>query len=69
MVSHSVSCYHAHFRIQDREEGNETVGFLLRVLVVAFGNFFFCPWNKRWMNAGSREFEIDLKDYENDVFG
>ena len=40
MVNHSVSCYHAHFRIQDREGGNETVGFLLRVLVVAFGNFF-----------------------------
>ena len=40
MVNHSVSCYRAHFRIQDREEGNETVGFVLRVLVVAFGNFF-----------------------------
>ena len=40
MVNHSVSCYHAHLRIQDREEGNETVGFLLCVLVVAFGNFF-----------------------------
>ena len=39
MVSHSVSCYHAHFRTQDREQGNETMGFLLCVLVVAFGKF------------------------------
>ena len=39
MASHSVSGYHAHFRTQDREEGNETMGFLLSVLVVAFGKF------------------------------
>ena len=39
MASHSVSRYHAHFRPQDREKGNETMGFLLCVLVVAFGIF------------------------------
>ena len=39
MASHSVSRYHAHLGIQDREEGNETMGFWLCVLVVAFGKF------------------------------
>ena len=39
MASHSVSHYHAPFRTQDREEGNETMGFWLCVLVVAFGKF------------------------------
>ena len=28
MASDSVSRYHAHFRTQDREEGNETTCFL-----------------------------------------
>ena len=39
MASHCVSRYHAHFRTQDREEGNELMGFLLSVLVVSFGKF------------------------------
>ena len=30
---------------------------------------FVCHWNKRWMNMSSREFEIDIKEKENDAFG
>ena len=40
MASHSMSGYPADFRTQDRDEGNETMGFFVFVLVVACGRFF-----------------------------
>jgi len=39
MESQSVSGYHVHLEFRTEKKGNETIVFLLCVLVVAFGKF------------------------------
>ena len=58
---------HAHFTIQDRKremkQWDSCCVFWYLLL-----ESFVCHWNKRWMNASNREFEIDIKEKENDAF-
>ena len=68
MVSHSVSGYHAHFRNQDRKREMKQWASCCVVWYLLLESFV-CHINKKWMSASSREFEIDLKEKENDAFG
>ena len=68
MASQSVSGYHAHLEFRTEKKGNETMGSCC-VFWYLLLESFVCHWNKRLMNASSREFEIDIKEKENGAFG